>query len=146
MAFTKGTRNDLFDDLTEYTGWVIEPVEIHREPRRHEEIAKPAIVLLPGAGGEVDLETFSHNTSEATLRFPLLLIVASATPGDDLADFIDDVRNAVQRSDGKLRARSGGLCLVETWGETLTDADSAGGVYFQQVMVRADVRYVDGAA
>jgi len=127
VPITKTIRDAIVSDLQDIStanGYETDLVEVGTEPKRREEVRVPAVYLVPEQGGVAELETLSNGQGEAIQRIAVDCLVRSSTPHDDAIKLLDDVRNAVERSDGATLAVNGveSVQVVE-WSEVMTSED-----------------------
>ena len=144
VPITKTIRDALISDLQQIStanGYGTDLVEVGTEPKPMSEARPPAVYLVPGQGGTAELETLSNMQGAAIQRITLDLLVRSATPHDDAVVLLDDVRNAIERSDGATLAVNGveSVQVVE-WSEVMTSEDV--GNAWGLVNVTVEVAYV----
>jgi len=127
VPITKTIRDAIVSDLQDIStanGYETDLVEVGTEPKRREEVRAPAVYLVPEQGGVAELETLSNGQGAAIQRIAVDCFVRSSTPHDDAIKLLDDVRNAVERSDGATLAVNGveSVQVVE-WSEVMTSED-----------------------
>ena len=152
VAITKAIKDALVADLEYITvahGYATEVKQVSREPIEPDLLQKPGIAIIPETGGESDESELGNITGAAVQRFRLQLVLgASSTPNDDMDDFLDDVRNAIERSASNTLAASGVIkTTVNSWTEVMTGKtvhDNT--LYYREAAVSVDYEYTRGAA
>lgn len=150
---TRLIRDALILDLGDINGtgnFVTNVQEISPEPRSIAHIRHPGIIVEPDEGGGTDdPDTLSARKSVVDQIFNLRLVIASTTPHDAIQDFIDDVRNAIERRDGNSY-----LCAlsyvwhatVDTWQKKDLEKTGQQQRITAEVSVRVRYNHTRGAA
>jgi hypothetical protein len=75
------------------------------------------------------------------------MFIKSSTPNADMDNLLDDVRNAVERSNGNTQSRSDVISArVSDWTEVITDETIHGEVYYREAVVEVQYHYTLGSA
>lgn len=150
MAITRSIKSALVSDLehiTEANGYSKTLAEAGLDPKDWDEAKYPAVYVIPDAGGSSELETLSNLKGEAEQAFTLQLVLKSNTPNTDMDNFLDDVRNAVERSAGNLNALAGvEFAGITEWSEVLTVRDEDFGLYYREATLTVRYLYDRGGA
>lgn len=117
------------------------------EPKAANEVDAPAIFIIPGGGGEDEINELGQRSGLAEQRWILQLYVRSATPYADVMILLDDVRNAINPKTSNLNALSNvRWAMVESWPDaprTSTDINDMWGMI--QCTVALQYQYEIGA-
>ena len=150
MAITRSIKNALVSDLehiTEANGYSKTLAEAGLEPKDWDEAKYPAVYVIPDAGGSSELETLTNLKGEAEQAFTLQLVLKSANPNTDMDNFLDDVRNAIERSAGNLNTLAGvEFAGITEWSEVLTVRDEDYGLYYREATLTVRYLYTRGGA
>lgn len=150
MAITRQIKNAMVADLESITagnGYNFTVAEVGVEPKPAPEVTKPAVFILPGEGGSSELAQLTNAAGLASQTYTLQLVVDSAQPNEDMDNFLDDVRNAIERSSSNVNAVSGvEMAAVTGWSEIVTDPGVSQNTYFREATVEVRYLYTRGAA
>lgn len=150
MGITKDIKDALISDLNGIStaaGYNTDVKQVSREPVPIDEARKPHIAILPGGGGDSDLEALGNREGIATQRYTLQLVVQSSTPNADMDNLLDDIRNAIEPSDGSVMGVTGvEYAGLEDWSEVVTDELTHGQVYYREATVAVRYVYTRGSA
>lgn len=150
MAITRQIKDAMVADLESITagnGYNFTVAEVGVEPKPAPEVTKPAVFILPGEGGSSELAQLTNAAGIASQTYTLQLVVDSAQPNEDMDNFLDDVRNAIERSSSNVNAVSGvEMAAVTGWSEIVTDPGISQNTYFREATVEVRYLYTRGAA
>lgn len=156
VAITRALRDALVADLQDIDGTGIFSTTVdtvYAEPTEMSRRSHPSATLMPIQGGIAEGTTLACRLGSATQRFTVEFAVRSSTPVNDVMDFLDDVRNAVERTTSNVKtalsAISGASVLnfeVTEWEPALTgeDVSHETGLYRAEVVITYE--YERGAA
>lgn len=154
VAVTKAIRDALVVDMAAIDGtgiFVTTIAAAYKQPLALAERATPSSALVPNQGGQADNATIDGRRGEAAQVYTAEIVVKSSTPLDDVMDYLDDLRNAVERPTSSTRAASGDNWKVERvqvveWEPVMTGADIANGYGIYHAQIEATYIYERGNA
>jgi hypothetical protein len=148
VSATAGIRSAITTTLASVTtsnGYSTNVVEVGSEPKGIDEVRSPAVYLL-SMDGQSDLESLSNLQGQCKQAFRMQLVIRSATPQADMDAFLDDVRNAVEKSTSALLSLSYVVRVtVSGWSPTFTESHINDGVYLRECDVVVDYVYQRGS-
>lgn len=150
MSKTNALKDALITDLNDVTtanGYSQTVAEVSREPIRFDEVKVPHISIVPGDGGSAAPETLTNRIGAAEQEWTLQLVLRTTTPNEDMDDFLDDVRNVIERSTGNLGSTAGViLAAVSSWTGTITAEEIHQNTYYREATVSVQYEYTRGSA
>jgi hypothetical protein len=149
MAKTKTLRDALKSDLEAINGtgiFTTTVATVGTEPVNVDTVAPPAAFLIPDRSGEGTPADVSDRVGKAVQLFTVQLYLQTETPNVDMLAFLDDVRNAVERSTANIGAVAGvEWAGASNWSEVLTTEDLAVQRAFAEITVSVSYFYTRGA-
>lgn len=150
MSITNTLKDALITDLNDITtanGFSKTVSEVSREPIRFDEAKVPHISIVPGDGGSAAAETLTNRIGAGEQEWTLQLVLRTTTPNEDMDDFLDDVRNAIERSTGNLGSASGVILAgVTGWTGTITAEEIHENTYYREATVTVQYEFTRGSA
>jgi len=149
MGTTQTHRDALMLDLADITvanGFNTNIATSSRTSLRHDEADKPAASITAGAGSDSELDSLTNLRGLATQSFTVELMTDGATAEQDMDDFTDDLRNAVERSTGNLQGTANVEMVAATsWTEPRKEAINDGLTLVREVTVEVRYLYTRGS-
>ena len=148
-VITATIKAALLADLNDIDGtgiFTTTVAEVGSEPKPSNEVQKPGVFIY-STEGEADLETLTNLRGSTVQTFTLDLVIESNTPNADMDTFLDDIRNALERTvSNTLAVDRVSNVVVTDWTPVETDPDIHMNTYYRQVNVVVSYLYSRGAA
>lgn len=147
MALTAVLEADLLSDLGDIAtpGFDTDVQLVSANPEDEQHASLPAILLQPEEGGEADPNELGNRAALATQEWQLRLLVRGTSARTQVQNLLDDVRNAVGRSNGALQSRAGvDHATVVSWSAPLVSKDSGHQRAKMSATVRVQYTYARG--